>query len=210
MSASILDLPLTGELRHAKFISSTVSFYVGWVSSITTTATPQSFGGNNVAYLMSYDLSNACVTHSYIPSATVSLTTDLTSFISSNVDTTNRAYGVKNGGTGHALVSSTGSGYYLNTWCVPIVTIIPPTIANQQYDINSAAFPITIPPFTLSQTCTDAAFTYVVQVFNGVSYVSLSNPPFSYSAGTLTVYTTNNAHLGSHSIKVTATLTNNG
>lgn len=79
-------------MTHAVFIDMNTSYYVGSLSSITN-FTPNKSYTKKAAYLMSYALSEACLTHTYTLSTATTMTTlAITYSITSSVTGSNNGF----------------------------------------------------------------------------------------------------------------------
>lgn len=134
-------------LGHAYFFSNTKSYYVGWTLDIVDNVLGRSYGTNE-AYIMSYDLSDSCISYTYYYISTaltafsglISLTPTVASQTLKLV-----SYSI----TLYDMVATTNP--IKNNWCTPKYTITSPTLSYDPhyYAVGTAAITITVHSFTI-------------------------------------------------------------
>lgn len=145
---------------YAKWVDTQAFYFVGSVKKILGTLNQN--WSKNVGVLQSFDPSyGTCIAYSYAPSGSTSYTTfssTYTQLANSNFIFRTSRYIVKENNT--LTVSAINTGLISNAFC-PLntytFTLVPPTIPDVYYAINSGTYTFTHSPFTMVESCDDVA-----------------------------------------------------
>lgn len=143
-------------MTDAVFVSITQSYYIGNLDTITT-FTPTKTFTRKVGYLMSFDLTLSCLSHTYTYSTAVTMTPNVLSFTTLTSNTGN-ANGLGMNSNTLALEAQ-GTNQINPVWCTDQRIITTPAMADKTYYVNDPQLAFSVPMFTLDIVCADESWT---------------------------------------------------